>query len=62
MSAIFDTRKLSALAAECDPAIDTGQAAVSLLSQWLATHESQLGARAVPVPTEFNGTLMQWFH
>jgi alpha-amylase len=42
--------------------VDAGQSAVSLVREGLATHEPELGAQAVPEPTEFNGTMMQWFH
>ena len=42
--------------------MDTGAAAVQLVQDWLAEHEAGIGAAAVPVPTEFNGTMMQWFH
>jgi alpha-amylase len=62
MAELFESLKQSVLEAERDPAVDTGQAAVSLVGQWLAAHEAELGAKAVPVPTEFNGTMMQWFY
>jgi len=62
MTGLFASLKQSVLAAERDPAVDTAQASVSLMHQWLATHEAEIGAKAVPVPTEFNGTMMQWFH
>lgn len=58
----FESLKRSVLEAERDPAVDTGQAAVSLLREWVATHEPEIGGKAVPVPTEFNGTMIQWFH
>lgn len=62
MTALFESLKHAVLAAERDPAVDTAQAAVSLVRQWLADHEAEIGAKAVPEPTEFNGTMMQWFH
>jgi alpha-amylase len=62
MAVPFEALKRAVLEAERDPAVDTGHAAISLMRQWLATHEPEIGARVVPVPTEFNGTMMQWFH
>jgi alpha-amylase len=62
MSAIFSTLKRLILEAERDPMVRTEEAAVSLMLEWLATHQAKLGAEAVPEPTEFNGTMMQWFH
>ena len=62
MSAIFSTLKRLILEAERDPLVRTEEAAVSLMLEWLATHQAKLGAEAVPEPTEFNGTMMQWFH
>lgn len=62
MTAIFESLKQSVLEAERDPAVDTGQAAISLMQQWLAANQAEIGAAAVPVPTEFNGTMIQWFH
>lgn len=62
MVAIFESLRQAVLEAERDPAVDTAQAAVSLVRQWLSDHEEEIGAKAVPVPTEFNGTMMQWFH
>jgi alpha-amylase len=62
MTAIFASLKHAVLAAERDPSVDTADAAVSLVRQWLANHEAEIGAKAVPEPTEFNGTMMQWFH
>ncbi|KEF42183.1 MAG: cytochrome C oxidase subunit II [Cyanobium sp. CACIAM 14] len=62
MNSIFADLKNRVLAAERDPAVDTGPAAVALLRDWLATHEATVSAAKVAEPTEFNGTMMQWFH
>ncbi|MFN9621277.1 MAG: hypothetical protein ACK587_00350 [Cyanobacteriota bacterium] len=62
MAVPFESLKRAVLDAERDPAVDAGQSAVSLVREGLATHEPELGAQAVPEPTEFNGTMMQWFH
>ncbi|MFM7170316.1 MAG: alpha-amylase family glycosyl hydrolase [Cyanobium sp.] len=62
MTTLFKSLKKLVLEADQDPQVNTGEAAIHLVRQWLATHEAQLGAEAVPVPTEFNGTMMQWFH
>jgi alpha-amylase len=62
MAVPFEALKHAVLAAEGDPTVDTGQASVRLVREWLATHEAEMGAQAVPEPTEFNGTMMQWFH
>jgi alpha-amylase len=62
MAVPFPALKQAVLDADRDPSVDTGQASVSLLRQWLATHGAEMGARAVPEPTDFNGTMMQWFH
>ncbi|MFM7464014.1 MAG: alpha-amylase family glycosyl hydrolase [Cyanobium sp.] len=50
------------LEADDDPSVNTGEAAIQLMCEWLAAHEAKLGAEAVSEPTEFNGTMMQWFH
>lgn len=62
MPAPFADLKRQILDAERDPAVDTAEAAVSLMGGWLAAHGEELGAAAVAEPTEFNGTMMQWFH
>jgi alpha-amylase len=62
MNPIFEELKARALAAERDPAVETGPAAVALLREWLASHEATVAAAKVAEPTEFNGTMMQWFH
>jgi alpha-amylase len=62
MHPIFDQLKARVLEAERDPAVDTGPAAVALLREWLANHEATVAAAKVAAPTEFNGTMMQWFH
>ena len=62
MTSLFDALKQEVLAVERDPALDTGAAAVALLQEWLASHEAEISARKLAAPTEFNGTLMQWFH
>jgi len=54
--------KQSMAAAEADPQVDTGQAAVALVQQWLARHESEIIGRRLESPSEFNGTMIQWFH
>jgi alpha-amylase len=62
MAVLHETLKQRVLEADRDPAVNTGEAAVLLVQEWLATHEQEIAAKAVPVPTEFNGTMMQWFH
>ena len=62
MAVLHDKLKQQVLDAERDPAVNTGEAAVQLVQEWLTTNEQEIGAEAVPVPTEFNGTMMQWFH
>lgn len=62
MSTLFESLKQWVLDADRDPAVNTGEAAKSLVSAWLDANGAQLGAEAVPEPTEFNGTMMQWFH
>jgi alpha-amylase len=62
MSAIFSTLKQRVLEAAQDLAVDTGEAAIQLVQDWLASQEAQLGATDGPEPAEFNGTMMQWFH
>ena len=62
MSTLFSSLKKLVLEADQDPSVNTGEAAIQLMCKWLAAHEAQLGAEAVPEPTEFNGTMMQWFH
>ncbi len=62
MTAIHAALKQGILEAQHDPTVDTGAAAVALLREWLAAHEPAIAARKVAEPTEFNGTLMQWFH
>jgi alpha-amylase len=49
-------------AAEADPQVDTGQAAVTLVRQWLDRYESEIIGRRLESPNEFNGTMIQWFH
>ncbi|AFY28639.1 alpha-amylase [Cyanobium gracile] len=62
MASLFEALKQEVLAVEKDPALDTGTATVTLLQEWLASHEAEISARKLAAPTEFNGTLMQWFH
>jgi len=59
---IFTDLKTLILAAEADPAVDTACAAVDLLRDWLATHETTLVASKTKAPVEFNGTMIQSFH
>ena len=59
---IFSDLKTRILEAEQDPSVDTAHAAVELLRDWLATHETTIVERKIAEPTEFNGTMMQWFH
>ncbi len=59
---IFTDLKTLILAAEADPAVDTASAAVDLLRDWLATHETTLVASKTKAPVELNGTMIQWFH
>ena len=54
--------KRSMAAAEADPHVDTGPAAVALVQQWLARHEREMVERRLESPSEFNGTMIQWFH
>ena len=54
--------KQSMAAAEADPQVDTGPAAVALMQQWLARHEGEIIKRRLESPREFNGTMIQWFH
>jgi alpha-amylase len=54
--------KQSMAAAEADPQVDTGQAAVALVRQWLDRYESEIIGRRLESPNEFNGTMIQWFH
>ena len=54
--------KQSMAAAEADPQVDTGQAAVALVQQWLDRYESEIIGRRLESPSEFNGTMIQWFH
>ena len=54
--------KQSMAAAEADPQVDTGPAAVALMQQWLARHEGEIIKRRLESPSEFNGTMIQWFH
>ena len=62
MASPFEALKGQVLAVERDPALGTGTSTVALLQQWLASHEAEISARKLAAPTEFNGTLMQWFH
>ena len=62
MTAIFEELRRRVLEAERDPAIDTGQAAMAVVGEWLAENEPTIASRKLAAPTEFNGTLMQWFH
>jgi alpha-amylase len=62
MSDIHSTLKQQVLAAERDPAVDTGAAALKLIRTWLRQHESTVMARRIEAPSEFNGTLLQAFH
>ena len=54
--------KQSIAAAEADPSVDTGQAAITLLRQWLNRFESEISERRLETPSDFNGTMIQWFH
>jgi len=54
--------KQSMAAAEADPLVDTGQAAMALLQDWLAHNESAIMGRRLESPCDFNGTMIQWFH
>ena len=54
--------KQSMAVAEADPQVDTGQAAVTLVRQWLDRYESEIIGRRLELPSEFNGTMIQWFH
>jgi len=61
-SSIFTDLKTLILAAEADPEVDTARAAVELLQNWLAAHETTLVESKTAAPVEFNGTMIQWFH
>ncbi len=62
MTAIFTELKRRVLEAERDPTVDTGAAAMAVVAEWLAENEPTIATRKLAAPTEFNGTLMQWFH
>jgi len=54
--------KQNMAAAEADPHVDTGPAAIALVQQWLARHENEIIERRLASPSDFNGTMIQWFH
>ena len=59
---IFSDLKARILEAEQDPSVDTAHAAVELLRDWLASHETTIVERKIAEPKELNGTKMQRFH
>jgi alpha-amylase len=61
-NSIFSDIKTRIREAEQDPSVDTAQAAVELLRDWLTSNEATIVERKLAEPTEFNGTMMQWFH
>ncbi len=62
MSPVARQLKTQALEVLRDPAQDTASGVATLLRSWLQREGPATGARRSAEPTEFNGTLMQWFH
>ena len=62
MEAIHREIRDRALAAAEDPNQNTGEAAIRLLREWSEGQAATPPERGQRASTEFNGTMMQWFH
>ena len=62
MEAIHRQIRDRALAAAEDPNQNTGEAAILLLREWSESQAATPPVRGQRASTEFNGTMMQWFH